>query len=154
MDQPNISWYANDPHAARWIYSQAPLYEYTCIPCVWSAIGQLSNSSHQLKIQIGIYACKSLEERICWLCHWGVELEDHYACGCLVFMWNKREMPPPFQTRLWPAMHFNGTQRTTMLGTILARIQDTWSDVVECENTTTTHPQRTTMTFFSSIEEP
>ena len=50
-----------------------------------SVIGQLRTSSHQLHIEVGRYTRLPLEERICQLCHQGVESEEHYVCHCSVF---------------------------------------------------------------------
>ena len=44
-----------------------------------SVIGQLRTSSHQLQIEVGRYTRLPLEERICQLCHEGVESEEHYV---------------------------------------------------------------------------
>ena len=50
-----------------------------------SVIGQLRTSSHQLQIEVSRYTRLPLEERICQLCHQGVESEEHYVCHCSVF---------------------------------------------------------------------
>ena len=42
-------------------------------------------SSHQLEIEIARYARIHIEERICQLCHLGVESEERYGCHCTVF---------------------------------------------------------------------
>ena len=48
-------------------------------------IGKLRTSSHQLEIKKGRYAHKPMDNRICQLCHWGVESKEHYACHCSIF---------------------------------------------------------------------
>ena len=48
-------------------------------------IGQLQTSSHQLEIEVGRCTQITLEERICQLCHQGVESKEHYVCHCSVF---------------------------------------------------------------------
>ena len=50
-----------------------------------NVIGQLRTLSHQLEIEVGRYTWIPLEERICQLCHQGVESEEHYLCHCSVF---------------------------------------------------------------------
>ena len=39
----------------------------------------------QLQIELGRYTGIPLDERICQLCHQGVESEEHYVCHCSVF---------------------------------------------------------------------
>ena len=53
-------------------------------------IGKLWTSSQQLEIEVGRYAQIPLEERICHLCHQGLDFEEHYVCHWC-FLWNKRE---------------------------------------------------------------
>ena len=42
-------------------------------------------ASHWIEIEIGRYAHKFIEGRICQLCHQGVEWEAFYACQGAVF---------------------------------------------------------------------
>ena len=51
-----------------------------------SVIGQLRTSSHRLEIEVGRYTRIPLEERICQLCHQGLESDEQYVCHYSVFM--------------------------------------------------------------------
>ena len=51
-------------------------------PCI--VIDQLNSSLHQLEIEIRKYACKSMEEWCCQLCHRGGS-DEHYVCNCVLF---------------------------------------------------------------------
>ena len=78
-----------------------------------SVIGQLRTSSHQLQIEVGRYTWLPLEERICQLCHQGVESKEHYVCHCSSVFYEIR--------RLWPTTQGNGIWGPTGPRTFLAR---------------------------------
>ena len=65
-------------HIGGWIQYQGPLIWTYIYPMQW----QLQIYSHQLEIEIDRYAQIPLEERICRLCHQGVESEEQYVCHC------------------------------------------------------------------------
>ena len=45
----------------------------------------IHNAQFSLQMEVGRYTRILLEERICHLCHQGVESEEHYVCHCSVF---------------------------------------------------------------------
>ena len=65
-----------------WSRHQGLLYGYTSTACICNVIWQLQISSHQLEVELGKYACILLEERVCQLCHQGVEPGEGYIRHC------------------------------------------------------------------------
>mgnify|MGYP006889242721 CR=1 FL=1 len=67
--------------------SEAILYGNLSYPYVLcSVIRQLRISSRQLEIEVCRNAQTPLEEKICQLCHQGVEFEERYLCHYIVFL--------------------------------------------------------------------
>ena len=74
MDQPKISLGTKMAHYKTDGFIIRPPYMDIHLSYVLhSAIGQLRTSSHQLQIEVGRYKRRPLEERLCQLCHQGVE---------------------------------------------------------------------------------
>lgn len=49
------------------------------------AIGQIRTSSHQLEVETGRYSGIPPEKRICRICHYEPETEEHHICRCTAF---------------------------------------------------------------------
>ena len=71
-----------------------------------NVIGWLRISSHQLEIEVESYACTPVEERICQLCHQGMEYAEHYFATTIFY--DISDIPMPlltkalaYYTRLW-----------------------------------------------------
>ena len=66
-------------HIGGWIHHQATLYGHTSIPCTGQCHRAAVNFITSVQIEVGRYTRIPLEERICQLCHQGVEFEEYYA---------------------------------------------------------------------------
>ena len=120
----------------------------SCALC--SVIGQLRTSSHQLQIEVRRYTRLPLEERICQLCHQGVESEEHYVCHCSVFYEIRGRYHCLFKQGFGPlrkVMEYEDQQR---LGLFLLELKRHREKLLK-NTTTLTPPQRTIITFFSPI---
>ena len=116
-----------------------------------SVIGQLRTSSHKFEIDVGKYAQIPLEERICQLCHQGVESEEHYVCQCSVFYEIRGRNQCLLKQSFGPLCKIMEFEDQPVPRNFLARTPETGKVVEDNIITTQAHPQRTITTFFSPI---
>ena len=108
-------------YTCHWMDFLSGLFTWIYIPLV---LGQLKISSYQSEIEICRYGRKPLEEWICQLLHWGWKRTT--LCLTLWYLlWNKREILLSYPIRLWPTTQDHEIWWPTVLGTVLARTQET-----------------------------
>ena len=112
--------------------------------------GQLRTSSHQLQIEVCRYTRLPLEERICQLCHQGVESEEHYVCHCSVFYEIRGRYHCLFKQGFGPLSKVMEYEDQRCLGLFLLELKRHREKLLK-HTATQAHPQRTIATFFSPI---
>ena len=115
-----------------------------------SVIGQLRTSSHQLQIGVGRYTRLPLDERICQLCHQGVEFEEHYVCHYSVFYEIRGRYHCLFKQGFGPLRKVREYEDQRYLGLFLLELKRHREKLLK-NPATHAHPQRTITTFFSPI---
>ena len=86
------------------------------------AIGQLRVSSHQLEIETGRAAQIPRLQRLCRLCHTGVEDEEHFVCTCPAYQSIREQYPGLFSTQ--PSLRqIMATSDQRLLGRVILELQ-------------------------------
>ena len=102
-----------------------------------SVIGQLWTSSHQLELEVGRYTQIPLEERICWLCHQGVESKEQYVYHCSVFYENRGRYHCLFKQGFGPQHKVMEYEDQRCLGSFLLELKRHRGKLLKDNSTTT-----------------
>ena len=115
-----------------------------------SVIGQLWTLAHQWEIEVGRYTQIPLEERICQLCHQGVESKEHYDCHCSVFDERRGRYCCLFKQRFGPLCKVMEYEDRRCVGLFWLELKRHRENLLK-ENSIATqaYPQRTIIIFFS-----
>ena len=125
-------------HVAGWIYHQH-LYGYTSTSCC--VMGrQVRNLSYQLEVEIGWYACKPMEERVCRLCHWGTGSGRTLFLAYVRFFMKQEGNTIASSNKVCLTMWGDGIWIPIVLETELARTPEKWvvegqqpDKLIDCE---------------------
>ena len=109
-------------------------------------------SSHQLEIEVGRYTRIPLEERICQLCHQGVESEEHRVCHISVFYEIRGRYYCLFKQGFGLLRKVIEYEDQWCLRPFLLELKRHGEKLLKDNKTATqAHPQRTIATFFNPI---
>ena len=117
------------------------------------AIGQLRVSSHQLEIETGRAAQIPRLQRLCRLCHTGVEDEEHFVCTCSAYQSIREQYPSLFSTQ--PTLRqIMTTSDQRLLGRVILEFQRRREQLLETPVHSLRGGRQTHLTDFFLSQSP
>ena len=116
-----------------------------------NVIGQLRTSSHQLEIEVSIYARIPLEWRICQLCDQGLKSKEHYVCHYSVFYEIRGRYHYLFKQGFGSLCKVMEYENQLFSRLFLLELKRHTEKLLKNRTSTEAHQPRTITTFFSPI---